>query len=135
MEEKHVVTCFLEKEGRILILKRSSQVGTYQGRWGGVAGYIEEGLSPLQQALQEIREEAGLGEEDVELVREGETLDVVDERLGRRWIVHPFRFKVKRPEKIKTDWEHVEMAWIDPKDLPSYDTVPRLPDTWARVAH
>ncbi|MFH1486922.1 MAG: NUDIX pyrophosphatase [Chloroflexota bacterium] len=134
MKERHVVTCFLEHEGRILILKRSGRVGTYQGRWGGVAGYIEAGNSPQQQALQEIREEAGLGEEDVELVKEGETLEAVDEALGRKWVVHPFRFRVEYPEKIKTDWEHIDLAWIDPEELVRFETVPRLPETWAKVA-
>ncbi|MBI2907362.1 MAG: NUDIX pyrophosphatase [Chloroflexi bacterium] len=134
MDEKHVVTCFLEKDGRILILKRSSRVGTYQGRWGGVAGYIDPGKTPHEQAIQEIREETGLAEKDLELVKEGKTLEVVDENLGRKWIVHPFRFRVEGHEEIRTDWEHVETAWIEPAELVVFDTVPRLPDTWAQVA-
>jgi len=43
MEEKHVVTSFLEYDNKILILRRSQAVGTYQGKWAGVSGYIEEG--------------------------------------------------------------------------------------------
>ncbi|MCL0057688.1 hypothetical protein M1N05_01270 [Dehalococcoidales bacterium] len=39
--EKKVVTCFLESDGEILILRRSAQVSSYQGRWAGVSGYIE----------------------------------------------------------------------------------------------
>ena len=41
LQEKRVVTCFLESEGEILILYRSEQVGSYQGRWAGVSGYVE----------------------------------------------------------------------------------------------
>ena len=72
MEERHVVTCFLEYEGEIAIFRRSERVGTYRRRWAGVSGYIEEGNTPYQQALEEIGEEVGLGERDIELVGEGE---------------------------------------------------------------
>ena len=134
MEERHVVTCFLEYESKILLLRRSERVGTYRGRWAGVSGYIEEGNSPYEQALEEIREETGLGDEDIQLVREGEPLEVIDEEIGRKWIVHPFRFRVIRPEKIKIDWEHTEMKWIDPEEMEQYETVPKLAETWERVA-
>ena len=53
MEERHVVTCFLEHGGEIPLLRRSQRVGTYKGRWAGVSGYIEEimgGIRPLQDA-------------------------------------------------------------------------------------
>ena len=60
MDERHVVTCFLEHDGQIMILRRSERVGTYRGKWAGVSGYIEEGSTPSQQAWIEIKEEAGL---------------------------------------------------------------------------
>jgi len=65
--EKRVVTCFLESDGEILILRRSGQVGTYQGRWAGVSGYIE--TTADEQALVEIKEEAGLSPEDLKLIK------------------------------------------------------------------
>lgn len=134
MDERHVVTCFLERNGKIMILHRSGRVGTYRGKWAGVSGYIEEGNSALEQARTEIREEAGLDQEDVELVREGELVEVVDPRLGRKWIVHPLRFKVLRPDKITIDWEHTEAKWIDPEEIAQHETVPNLYETWQRVA-
>lgn len=134
LRETHVVTSFLEEGGRILILRRSNKVGSYQGRWGGVSGYLDEGNSPRQQALQEIREETGLGEADVEQVAEGDVLHIEDEALGTEWLVHPFRFKIGARDKIKIDWEHIELAWIDPKELESHQTVPRLAETWMKVS-
>jgi 8-oxo-dGTP pyrophosphatase MutT (NUDIX family) len=133
MEERHVVTCFLEHGGQIMILRRSERVGTYQRRWAGVSGYIEEGRRPLEQTWTEIREEAGLDRDDVELVQEGQPLEVMDVGLGRRWIVHPFRFRVLRPEKIRIDWEHTEVKWIAPEDIDRYETVPKLLEAWQRV--
>ena len=134
MDVRKVVTCFLENEGKILILRRSERVSTYQGRWAGVSGYIEEGVSADEQALVEIGEEVGLGEEDIELVRRGEPLEVVDEGLHQKWIVHPYRFAVMEREKVRIDWEHKEALWIEPADITDYETVPMLWEAWERVA-
>ena len=60
MDERHVVTCFLERGGQIMLLRRSEHVSTYRGKWAGVSGYIEEGSSSSQQAWTEIEEGAGL---------------------------------------------------------------------------
>ncbi len=134
MDKRHVVTCFLEHDSKIMILRRSERVGTYQGKWAGVSGYIEPGIGPSEQAWTEIKEEAGLDRDDVQLVQEGQLLEVVDGELGRKWIVHPFRFRVLRPEKIGIDWEHTEAKWIAPEDIGQYETVPKLLETWQRVA-
>ncbi|MDM8000305.1 MAG: NUDIX pyrophosphatase [Dehalococcoidia bacterium] len=134
MDERHVVTCFLEHGGKIMILRRSGRVGTYRGRWAGVSGYIEEGTSAPEQAWTEIREECGVDSDDVELVREGQPLEVVDSDLGRKWIVHPFRFRVVRPDKVRIDWEHTEAKWVVPDDIGRHETVPKLLEAWRRVA-
>jgi len=131
LQEKQVVTCFLESGGEILLLRRSGQVGSYQGRWAGVSGYIEK--APDEQALVEIEEEAGLCEKDLKLIKRGKPLPVEDEELGVRWVVHPYLFRIKDRGKIKIDWEHKETKWIDPKDIDNYQTVPMLKETLARV--
>jgi 8-oxo-dGTP diphosphatase len=134
MDERHVVTCFLEHNGKIMILRRSERVGTYRGKWAGVSGYIEEGNTASQQAWTEIKEEVGLDVEDLELVQEGLALEVVDSEIGRKWNVHPFRFKVLKPDKIRIDWEHTEAKWIALEDIGRYQTVPNLREAWQRVA-
>jgi len=134
MDKRHVVTCFLEHDGKVMILRRSERVGTYRGKWAGFSGYIEKETSPLAQACIEMKEEAGLDADDVELVKEGQPLEVVDSELNRKWIVHPFRFRVLMPQKIKIDWEHTEAKWIDPADIGRCETVPNLREAWQRVA-
>ena len=131
LEEKHVVTCFLEHGGKILILRRSNKVSTYRRSWAGVSGYME--TSDTEQAFTEIREETELYKNDLKLVRKGEPLEVIDRSLNRKWIVHPFLFHVKSPEKIKTDWEHTEIKWIKPEQLSKYETVPGLKKALTRV--
>ena len=46
----------------------------------------------------------------------------------------PLRFEAITPQKIRIDWEHIEMKWIDPRDIGKYQTVPKLAETWDRVA-
>jgi PncC family amidohydrolase len=123
-EVKNVVTCFLEHRNMILILRRSHRVGTYQRSWAGVSGYIE--TDPLDQAYTEIREETGLFKSAIRLIKQGKPLEIIDRKLNRKWIVHPFLFHVTDPDKIKTDWEHTESKWIKPRDLTKYKTVPGL---------
>ena len=131
LQEKQVVTCFLESENEILILRRSEQVGSYQGRWAGVSGYIE--TTADEQALTEIEEETSLSPEDLELTRKGKPLPVEDKRLGVRWVVHPYLFHIKDRNKIKIDWEHKEARWIAPQDITKFETVPKLKETLAQV--
>ena len=127
-QTKHVVTSFLLSNGKILLLRRSDRVGTYRGRWGAVSGYVEE-KPPDQQALIEIKEETGLGANDIEFMCKGDTVTVQDDKLKTRWIIHPYLFLVKNQEKIKLDWEHKESKWISPEEVKDYDTVPQLKET------
>jgi 8-oxo-dGTP pyrophosphatase MutT (NUDIX family) len=129
--EKKVVTCFLESDGEILILRRSEKVGSYQERWAGVSGYIE--TTANEQTLIEIEEEAGLSQEDFKLIKKGKPLKIKDDRLGFRWVVHPYLFHINDRDKVKTDWEHSEARWIRPEDIDSYETVPKLKETLDRV--
>ena len=126
-----MVTCFLESDGEILILRRSEQVGSYQGRWAGVSGYIE--TTADEQALTEIEEETSLAREDLKLIKKGRPLEVKDDKLGVKWMVHPYLFHIKDRDKIKIDWEHKEARWIQPKDIDNFETVPKLKETLARV--
>jgi 8-oxo-dGTP diphosphatase len=132
LQEKKVVTCFLESNGEILILRRSQAVGSYRGQWAGVSGYIES--TPDEQALTEIEEETSLKRGDVELVKRGAPLAVEDEGLRTRWLIHPYRFRIKDRDKIRIDWEHQELKWIKPADIDSYPTVPKLKEALARVS-
>ena len=131
LQEKPVVTCFLESDGEILILRRSKQVGSYQGKWAGVSGYIE--TTADEQALTEIAEETSLPQGDLKLIKKGKPLPIEDEQLGVKWVVHSYLFHIKDRNKIKIDWEHKETRWIKPEELGNYQTVPKLKETLARV--
>lgn len=132
-ERTEVVTAFLQRENHILLARRSRDVRTYPGRWAGISGYLETD-DPLRQAHREIRQETGLGEEDVEMTARGEPLSVDDPERDHTWSVHPFRFTV-RPEApaIELNREHREYRWVPPEAMHDLRTVPALWDAWCRV--
>ncbi|MGC8609796.1 MAG: aconitase X swivel domain-containing protein [Thermoplasmata archaeon] len=120
VDVKEVVTSILVHGDEMLLLKRSGKVSTYQGKWAGVSGYIED-LDPLSTAIKEIKEETGI--ENPVLLRNGGKIYVRDNK--RLWIVHNFLFHVKN-KNVKIDWEHLEFKWIKIKDFKNFDTVPGL---------
>jgi len=124
LKTREVVTCFLQSGDKILLLKRSDRVGSYQGRWAGVSGYIE--TNPDEQAFKEIREETGLEEDDIALIRKSHPIEIIDRELRTRWRVFPYLFRIKNPGKINIDWEHKEIKWIAPEEIDQYQTVPKL---------
>jgi 8-oxo-dGTP diphosphatase len=133
----HVVTAFLLRQDRghdeILLVRRSQRVRTYKGAWAGVSGYLEPGVTPLDQVYTEISEEASLPRDAVQLLRTGEPLDVRDEALGQSWVVHPFLFALADPDRIRTDWEATEHRWVTPQEVSAQPTVPMLAEALARV--
>lgn len=128
-----VVTCFLRFRGKILLVKRSGRVGTYQGRWSGISGYLPEGVDPLTHAYVEIQEETGLDQSDVSLARAGPPVPVNDAENNRRWLVHPFLFETTTAQ-VSLDWENLEMVWIDPAVIETYPTVPGLAEVYAAAS-
>ncbi len=129
-----VVTNFLLRtdgpETRLLVVRRSGRVGSYNTRWAGISGFIEQGVSPEEQACTEIREETGLQRSQVRFLKRGAVVEHIDQELGRHWLVHPFLVEVLEPEAIKLDWEAEEMRWIAPAELGSYETVPKLQEAF-----
>jgi 8-oxo-dGTP diphosphatase len=132
-KERQSVTCFLESNNEILILLRSEYVSTYQGTWGGISGTIDKGRTADEQAILEIKEEAGLSEQDVQLIKRGQPLVFYDREFGVKKLIHPFLFHVKDRNKIRTDWEHEKIKWIAINAMDKYKTMPKLKETLALV--
>jgi 8-oxo-dGTP pyrophosphatase MutT (NUDIX family) len=125
LQRRAVVTAFLRYAGKVLVLRRSARVGSYQGCWAGVSGFLEDATA-LAQARREIREETGLEETQARLVCVAPPLEVADPELGTLWVVHACLFEIDAPEAIRLDWEHVEQRWVAPAELTGLPTVPAL---------
>jgi len=138
LRQTHVVSCFLLRtdmdQPRILIVRRSQRVGSYNARWAGISGFLETGVTPDEQAYTEIREETGLQGEQICMLKRGVVVEYEDASIGRHWYIHPFLFEVFTPEAIALDWEATEMRWIVPSEIQDYETVPKLEEAYKSAA-
>ncbi len=120
---KPVVSAFLRNRGRFLVVRRSEKVGTFQGRWSAVSGYLEGDEDTRDRALQEIREETGIAQP--KFVAAGKP--IITRHGSTAFVVHPFLFDVGTRE-VTLDWENVEFRWIASDKVGGLETVPRLQD-------
>lgn len=128
------MSCFLTADKQILLLRRSDKVGSYRGKWSAVSGYLEGREEPLTRAVTEIREELGFSSEQIRLVRIGGTVRAFDEDSDTVWVIHPYLFEA-RSKAIELDWENTDYGWVDPGELASYETVPKLREALDRVRY
>lgn len=127
MNRKNIVTSFLFKDGKVLLLKRSNKVGSFRGKWAGISGYIENENS-LDAALREIKEETGVQSNQLKLLKKGTPFDINDPINGCIWSINSFLFLFDGSE-IQIDWEHDEYEWINPYEIDNYETVTNLKKT------
>jgi len=131
IDERHVVTVFLRRGGAVLLVRRSDAVGEYSGRWAGISGYVEGAPEDaLGNARRELAEKTGT---DPTLVRAGDPVEVVDEEIDRRWIVHPFLFDADDRE-VDLGREATGAEWVAPPAIIERETVPGLWTAYERVA-
>ena len=132
MHYTKIVTSFLTSQEKYLILKRSENVKSMRGLWGGVSGIIEGNEEPLERAKIEVFEETGIGENDIVLARTANQMQVSSQYSNHGWLIHPFLFTVKESQ-IKLNWENSEYRWISPDEISKYRTVPSLDKVLARL--
>jgi 8-oxo-dGTP diphosphatase len=104
----------VEDGGRVLLARRA--VEPERGRWDVPGGFLEEGEHPLEGLRRELREEAGLEIEPLELLgiwtgRYGDAPDAVA-TLNVYW-----RARVVAGEPSAAD-DVAELRWFAPHELP-----------------
>jgi len=125
-----VVIVFLKYKNEILLLKRSEKVREHRGRWDVVAGYIDEIKPVREKVLEEVKEETGIGEDNVLAMRIGEGYKAVEKEISKTWFVLPVLVELKNKPDIKLDWEHEEYRWVEAEELKNFDTSPNLAKVW-----
>jgi len=125
-----VLIIFVKYQDEILLLKRSKKVSAYQGKWSTVAGYLDE-LKPIREkALEELKEETGISEENIADIKFGQSYKIKDETVHRLWLRFPVLVELKNKPKIKLDSEHTDFKWIKPEEMSKFDTPPFFHINW-----
>ncbi|MCJ1441051.1 MAG: hypothetical protein MMC23_001537 [Stictis urceolatum] len=130
----------------LALFLRSPHVKSYPSLWAACSGSIEASdPSPQAAALREIQEETGLGSEELELLAEGERVELVDEGLGTKWEIWPFVWAWREGReggrkvgerlrgRIRLDGEHVDVRFVRPGEVRGMDTVEGLAGTVERA--
>lgn len=115
------LSCFIKYKDEILLLKRSDKVMAYKGKWFCLGGFIDEPKPISQKVLEELHEELGLSENDVESVK---IFPPYEHKDVKTWILHPVLVELKCRPDIRLDWEHTDFIWaskegLDELDLPA----------------
>ena len=127
---RRVATSILLHGDRILILKRSVAVGSFQHHWSGVSGFVEPGEEPLETSQREVEEETGIPRASLELLARAAPHRV--EKPDKSFEVHSFLYRCAT-DRVRLDWENDEFAWVAPESLRDYRTVPWLPEMVAEL--
>ncbi|WP_142060919.1 NUDIX domain-containing protein [Pseudarthrobacter sp. B4EP4b] len=110
-----VVAVVIEWRGRIALFKRSQSVGHERGLWHCITGYLEPGVAPQEQALTELKEEAGLTLQDLAGFQAGEQL-LIPDPAGIPWQVHTYT-AVSKWRRLTINDEHDAYRWAAPAKI------------------
>lgn len=103
-------------EGKILLLKRASNIG--KNKWNLPGGKVETGEFIYETSRKETKEETNLDLNDMQALFYSESPVGTD---GRHYLTF-YQLALNYTGKIKLNEESSEYSWIDPKtELDNYD--------------
>ena len=105
--------CYIEKDNSYLMLHRTKKEHDYnKDKWIGIGGKFENGESPEDCAVREIREETGLVVEPADLEYCGIVTFVdVSEAEAYTEFMHIFRAR-KFSGELKSDCDEGDLEWV-----------------------
>ena len=110
--------CYLEEDGRYLLLHRTKKAGDENaGKWIGVGGKFLPGESPEECLLRDVKEETGL------LLARWRfrglvTFVALDGRGELEWGEYMHLFTADRWQGELTSCDEGELAWVEKTKLP-----------------
>lgn len=121
--EAPVLDVFVMYDQKLLLLKRSEQVGWLKGRWHIIAGFLDDEKTLREKILEEMLDETQI---TPEYVGHMHAVEPFYDNGAKLWLVHPALVTLAKEPKIVLDWESTEYTWIDPSALASYDVTPNV---------
>ncbi|QFU90879.1 NUDIX domain-containing protein [Amycolatopsis sp. YIM 10] len=124
--EKHLVYCWIERDGEVLFLRRSE--GTFHGgRWELPGGTVEPGEPLEEAAVREAAEETGLAVRVIGERSRHSWMDVT----GRDLRVHARIYTAAdgAGDVVLNPQEHQGYAWLAPARAAELDLLPHVRET------
>ncbi len=137
MEKKQItiVTAVIKNEnGEFLLAKRyQPDIPAEHDKWEFVGGGINFGETPEQALKREAREEADIDIQIIRLLPKILTHVWEGQKPERQIIILNFECRIIGGKPKANDPEISDLRFIDPKDLPKYDTLPNVMETVAML--
>ncbi|MBV9022522.1 MAG: NUDIX domain-containing protein, partial [Streptomycetaceae bacterium] len=114
MTTKYSIECWITSPDQgVLLLQVPAREGKHEAFWQPVTGGIEDGETPLQAVLREIREETGLELTDTQLTEIATDLTVV---ISRELTISKTLYTASTPVTTVTTNPHEHQAhqWLPP---------------------
>ncbi|MEK6890108.1 MAG: NUDIX domain-containing protein [Nanoarchaeota archaeon] len=115
--QKIVVTGLLKREGKVLILKRSSKEDFLPNYWELPSGKVEFGETVEQALKREFKEETNL---DIEVKSPYKIFSYLSDNKNRHTIEIIFHVSCKDIKKLIISEDHQEYIWISKDDIKKY---------------
>jgi len=117
---KEAVNVIVQKQNKILILKRSHTETHYQNLWDLPGGEIKEGEVLKDAAEREVMEESGL-----EVKADDNYFSIFRYDLTPAGEVFGFKAKIVKG-KVSLSKEHTEFKWVSKKDFDKLEYTPSV---------
>jgi NADH pyrophosphatase NudC (nudix superfamily) len=118
-----VINTIVMHVDKILLVQRSSEMRLYPDFWNGIPGFLDDDKSIEEKIYEELREELGIGIEDIASLRRGQALVQEAPKYGKTWLVVPHLVEV-RTTSFTLDWEASRAKWFTPMEAKELALLP-----------
>ena len=108
-----------DEQGRLLLARRAAE--PHLGKWDLPGGFLEEGEHPLDGLRRELREEAGVEIEPLELA--AIEMDVYGNDDGSPWTLNLYWEARIASGDPRPDDDVSEFRWFAPEELPGDEQI------------
>ncbi len=113
---KYAVAAVIQKDNKVLLVRRSLQSRAQPGKWENPGGEVDEGETPELAIAREIKEEIG-----VEFSIEKILIEDDFKNTDSDWHVILYGGKIVGEPQVMTEEEISEVNWFDITELDSLD--------------
>lgn len=110
-------------KGKILLVRRTEDRRLYPGYWDVINGFLDDYSSIEEKAAEELKEEAGIGQDDIVSFKRGQASVIEDPAYKKTWLIVPVLAQIKT-DTFTLDWEATEAAWFAPEEVARKKLIP-----------